>query len=1087
MLRYNSRVLLASYLLLHLAPISVASTEPFTFETKPDIHGNQVVFTAEGDLWIGNVGSGEAKRLTSDPGQEVSPRFSPDGTKIAFVAQYDGAQEIYVMPTTGGAPVRLTFGSLTQALMVCGWTPDGSSILCRSYAKNGLYSSELQLVPANGGLVQKVPVPRGEFGAFSPDGQLAYVPASNEWMNWYQYKGGAADDIWLYNPTAKSFKQLTKWEGVDTTPVWAGGLIYFVSEKSGSLNLWSLDPKTGSQVQITKYTNEKVRYPGSDGHQVVFQVGAGLAKYDPATGKIEDLKFAMNSDRIHERPMRVPVSPIISSPSLGPTGKRVVLEARGQILSAPVEEGDIRILAKPSGARCQLPAWSPDAKKIAYISDASGENELWTMDAETGANQKQLTTGLQSNPLLLKWAPNGKVIGIQDRAGQTLLVDSTTGAITKVCTADAVPTYDGSNPQFAFSPDSRLMAFQQLNSSFVTSISLYNLETKKIVTVSPSAWDSMGPSFSPDGKFMAYVASTTIVPTWSELNDQVSLDNVATVYMVPLTADAQSPFLTKKIEEGDTTGTAAAPPASSTAATSVKLDYQLDNLGEKAFRPPVPVGRYTQTEWVQGRLLLLSKAQPLMKREPMTGSAASFDFATKTLTPLGQADSLMISADRSAALTVVGPKVVTFPTAGGAAAQKPLDLGSTTISVNPRDEWKQILEESWRVARDFFYDENMHGVDWNAIHNEYRARLSLVGSRDDLTHLIEQLISELHCGHCYIGETPTFSDPSGIPVGYLGIDAEPAAVGIKISKIYAGDNYGGSPISPLLQPGQKANVGDYILAIGGQPVLPNQDFQALLVGTVGQVTQITVNDKPTMEGARTIFVKPHAMISEIRLRYQDWVNSRVEYVKKVAGNDFGYVHIPDMTQTGYSAFIKAQRVVANRDAIVYDFRSNGGGNLSSNLLSTIGTKPVFYFHPRGSKANWARESLAPHGPIAALCDQDAFSDGEFVIETWKRMGLGPVVGKRTGGGEVGSGGGYSLLDGQRILIPNYGAFDPTTNKWIIEGTGATPDYEVEQDPAAVMAGRDPQLDRAIELLKVQLAKNPRKKIVVPPSKNLIHP
>lgn len=1078
-------MLLTSAAILHLAQISARSSDPYTFQTKPDIHGDQVVFTAEGDLWLGNVKSGEARRLTSDSRQEISPRFSPDGTKIAFVAQYDGAQEIYVMPTGGGTPTRLTFGSLTQSLMVCGWTPDGSSILCRSFAQNGLYMSEFQLVPATGGLVQRYPVPRGEFGAFSQDGQLAYVPTSNEWMNWYQYKGGSADDIWLYNPTAKSFKQLTKWEGVDTTPVWAGGLIYFVSEKSGSLNLWSVDPKNGNQVQITKYANKKVRYPGSDGHQIVFQVDSGLAKYDPSTGKVEDLNFAMNSDHIHERPMRVPVAPIVTTPSLGPTGKRVVMEARGQIISAPVEEGDIRILAKPAGARCQIPSWSPDAKKIAYISDATGENEVWTMDSDTGANQKQLTTGLQSNPLLLKWSPNSKYIGLQDRAGQTLIIDSTTGGITKVSAADAVTSYDGTSPQMAFSPDSRLLAFQQLSAFFISSVSLYDVETKKLTLVHPPTYEAMGPSFSPDGKFLAYIGSTTLVPMWSEFNGQVALDNVATVYIVPLTADAQSPFVIKKVEEADGAGAPPATPTPNPTATT-KLEYQLDNLSEKGFRPPMPAGRYIQSEWVQGRLLLLSKAQPMMTHDPMTGSVVAFDFGTKALSPIGPADSLMISADRSTALIVSGPKISTLTTAAG-GAQKLLDLGATTITVNPRDEWKQIFEESWRVARDFFYDENMHGVDWNAIHSEYKGKLALVGSRDDLTNLIKQLISELRCGHSYITRMPAGDDSTSIPVGLLGIDVEPATMGVKITKLYMGDNYGGSPISPLSQPGQKANVGDYILAIGGQPVLPNQDYRALLVGTVGQITQLTVNSKPSLDGARSIFVKPHPMPIDIQLRYQDWVNSRVEYVKKNAGPEFGYVHIPDMTEAGYIAFAKAQGTVANRDAVVYDFRSNGGGNLSSTMLNTIGSKPAFYFHPRGSKVNWARESLAPHGPIAALCDQDAFSDGEFVIETWKRLGLGPVVGKRTGGGEVGSGGGYALLDGQKIFIPNYGAFDPSTNKWIIEGSGATPDYDVDQDPAAVMAGRDPQLDKAIELLKLQLAKNPRKKIVTPPSKNVIHP
>jgi tricorn protease len=583
---------------------------------------------------------------------------------------------------------------------------------------------------------------------------------------------------------------------------------------------------------------------------------------------------------------------------------------------------------------------------------------------------------------------------------------------------------------------------------------------------------------------LVYVASTTIVPNWSEMNDLVALDNVATVYMVPLTADAASPFLLKKVEEADGTGAVATPPvAIEPKPAEVKTAYILEGAGEKAFRPPVPAGRYIQADWVQGRLLLLSKAAPIMTRGALTGSAFSFDFATKALTPIGPADSLVISADRTTALISTGSKAQILPVAGGAGVVKPIDLSRAVVTVNPKDEWKQIFEESWRIARDFFYDEGMHGMDWNALRLEYRSKLAQVGSRDDLTHLIEQLISELQCGHCYVGGLPT-PGVNEVPMGYLGAEFESAPAGVRISKLFAGDNFGGSPASPLLQPGQKVNAGDYILSVSGQPVVSNQDIQSLLIGTVGQVIQLTVNDKPSLENARTVYVKPHAISAEGGLRYMDWVNSRVEYVKKSAGKDFGYVHVPDMTEAGYTAFVKAQRVNSNRDATIYDFRSNGGGNMSSRILSTIGTKPAFYFHPRGSKINWSRESQAPHGPVAALCDQDAFSDGEFVIETWKRMGLGPVVGKRTGGGEVGSGGGYALIDGQKLSIPNYGAFDPVTNKWIVEGTGATPDYDVDQDPTSIMAGKDPQLDKAIELLKAQLVKTPRKKVVTPPSKNL---
>lgn len=1037
-----------------------ALAEQTSFYTRPDVHGDLVVFTCEGDLWLGSIKDKTAHRITSDPGIETDAHFSPDGATIAFTGQYDGGRDVYTMPIDGGAPRRLTYDPFGAEVL--GWTGDGQSVLYRSHktVTNG-WEHKLFTVPAQGGISREVPVPRGEMGAMRSDGVLAYVPASSEWANWFRYRAGETDQLWIADLKG-SFKKLTEAQFVDTTPTWSGNRLFFVSERSGVRNLFEMDPNSRRATQITSFVDAPVRYPSADSGRVVFEHGPAIALYDVATKLVRDLSFERDSDRIHTLPKRVPVAGAAVSAAVGPTGKRVALEVRGQIVTVPTETGEIRVVENTAGTRASLPAWSPDGTKIAFVSDRTGENEIWVLDAVGDKPATQLTHGMKGNCYSPVWAPDGTHIGIADRALRIMLVDTKTGDFKVVDTSPGVQSYDGYTPLFAFSPDGKYLAFQRNEDNWLVQVYLYEIGTGKQARVSAIDVNSTGPSFDSTGKFLIYLADRELNPFMSNPTQKYSFDNFTKVNMIALAKDTPSPFLPKIEDEG---AVVAKPP---TEDKKTKVDW--DGLENRVIEVPMPGGRYQNTAAVAGKILALNFASVPDFNGAAPSELISFDLTSKaTTTVMAGITGFTVSADGKKLLIVRpgGYSVVDATTGPTAPTTGAVNLAGFAITVHPEAEWKEVFEEGWRVARDFFYDPNMHGVDWNAVHRKYAARLTMVGDRADLTRLQADMLSELSTGHCYVGDpTPKRSGPG---YGYLGADVEstPGEPGVRIKKIYRGDNYDLALRSPLLDPGVNVNVGDSILAVNGQAVKADEDIQALLIGTANQVVALTVGSKPTMTGARVVHVKPIG--DERGLRYNQWVTERRQYVEKNGGPNFGYLHISDMSEAGLKGFVKAMLPNVYKEGMVYDVRYNGGGFISALVLENMAAKVQGWWQPRNGRP-WTRENWATVGHKVALCNEYDFSDGELFSEMFKRMKIGPLIGHRTGGGEVGSGGGYALVDGGLIFVPAYGAF--VGDQWIVEGHGVTPDIEVDEDPAQVMAGHDPQLDRAIAELKSEIVKNP---------------
>ena len=818
---------------------------------------------------------------------------------------------------------------------------------------------------------------------------------------------------------------------------------------------------------MTKNTANAIRYPATDGKKIVFQAGFNIAIYDPAGKSTKPLALRIDSDRIHAREQRVRLADSLGTFAPGPSAKRIVAEAHGQIVSIPVENGDVRVIENQPGSRATLPVWSPDGKQVAFVSDRSGESEIWLTDAAGGITPRQLTRGMKAQALNLLWSPDGKWLAAQDRTSRTLLIDTTNGTTIVADENHNQASYDSFFPSLTFSPDSKLLAFNRNLPNYLFGVGLFDIAARRLVMVGPSYLSSFSPTFSSDGKYLAYLIerdlNTTINPN---LTRKFAFDKTIRVNMVALDPTAPSPFLGKDDEESK----------DDKKDDKKPVTVKLDGLADRTFEAPIAAGRYSKAQFAGDRLLLLNANEPVAVSgsNPSDLDLLAFDLDKKKVdTITSDVSDLQLSADGKKLLLTVNGKPTILSADSGPSAPKNVDLTAMTLTVQPELEWKQIFEESWRVARDFFYDPGLHGVDWDAVHKKYAARLPMVGDRSDLTTLLKQMVSELNAGHCYVN-SPVPGKPS-LPMGFLGADYDIATMGVRIAKLYRGDDYSLGLRSPLLEIGLNVKVGDYILAIGGTPITKDTDIQKLLIGTANRTIALTVNDKPSLDGSRIVRVKP--LGSESVLRYQDWVAGRDAYVKKYGGPNFGYLHVPDMGAGGVLGFVKGQWQQHDADAVVCDFRYNGGGYVSSMLLDALNTKPWAYWRPRDG-GYWTREDWAIKGHLAALCNEFNFSDGELVIETWKHLKLGPVIGKTTGGGEVGSGGGYTLIDGGSIFIPNYAAF--TDGRWLVEGHGADPDIEVDQDPAAIMAGRDPQLDKAIELLKAKLAAEPIKKVVHPP-------
>lgn len=1029
-------------LILVLAPQS--SAEPFF--RYPDIHGDRVVFTSEGDLWLGDLKSGHASRLTSDPGVERNAAFSPDGTKVAFEAEYDGQRQAYVMPSSGGAPKRLT--SIEGFRAVTGWTPDGKSVVFRAL---GIPTSYAQYtVPASGGVPKKLPLEFASHVSFGPDNETYVFTRFNRWAHsWFRYIGGMQNQVWVHSPPKRpgdrAFRQLTSQEGTNEFPVWCQNRVYFVNEQGAQFSLMSVDPNGGKARAELPASDVEVRELSTDGAKLIYQQGRDVYVFDPsnAKGGPRRVDLAQESDLIHTRPTMVAAEAHVQGSSLSPSGKRVLVEARGQIVSVPVGEGEARVWRAKPGVRFRHPSMSPDAKKIAYVSDQTGEQQVWIANAD-GTNEKQLTKNTEGQIWGTRFSPDGKWIAFTDSKCSIRLVNPETGAEKVVAN---IPFTWFAAP-FDFSPDSKWVAYAQVvPGTLLNAIELYEIATEKTLRVSNGRSNDRFPAFTPDGKFLAFASARNVSVSADPIQNQLNAGAMDIVCLLALRTDVEDPLAPKDPEE-------AAP-----KAEEKKVEFRIDTEGlyDRRIELATPPSTITALGATTGRVLYIGD-----------GNLKAYDHSTKAVADLGPATTFQVASDNATVLVPAGPVLTVMNDKG--EGKKAAAFGGLRLKIEPIAEWKQVFWDAWRLLRDYFYVPNMHGLDWKAIGAKYASFLPSVRSRDEVDELIRWMQSELGSSHQYLSPGDQQDVKPRVAGAFLGADLEADPSGyFKIAKIFRGDGFRASEQSPLLGVGKNVKEGMFLIEIGGEPIRVGEDPFAGLAGRAGRTISIKVNDKPTETGARTVLVKPVA--SEMRMRYLDWVESNRKYVEKASNGRLGYIHMSAMSVGNMNDFIRQYFVQRDKDGLVMDVRFNTGGFVQDYVNRILSASLTGFFNMRDSSLSWTRQQDFFAGPIAVIMNEFNISCGEEFPHRFRDLKRGPIFGRRTMGGEVGSDPGWPLIDGGSVSVPNYGMWTPGDG-WVIEGRGVEPDVDVPSDPNAFVEGRDPQLDKTIEWLLAELKRKP---------------
>ncbi|MEX2242279.1 MAG: S41 family peptidase [Fimbriimonadaceae bacterium] len=1020
-----------------------------------DIHGDTVVFTSEGDLWLGDLASGKARRLTTDDGAEMYPRFSPDGSKIAFMAEYDGVREAYVVPTAGGTPKRLTYHYVFATVQ--GWDNTGTHVVYRTMQMPEPY--DLKMVPASGGAPVDLPTEFGQHVSFSQSApRFAFTRFNRATTAWFHYIGGMQNQIWTCDLGAKSFKQITNQVGTNEFPYWAGDNVYFVNMQGNSFSLMRVSANGGNATRVAGPYPFEIKDLNGDDKRLIYQKGQELEVFDIATGKTSAVRFEMPSDTMHMRVVRVPATANAGDSSLSKTGKRVLSEARGQIVSLPVGEGASELWMAKDGMRLRTPRMSPDGVHVAYLSDEGGEQQLWIADAD-GRNPRQVTKDGKRRLVNYVWSPDSKWIGLNDSNMKLRLINVADGSEREINHAYA--TWTGT--PFDFSPDSKWMAYVETDGiTGYGRIALYDIANSTKHPLGTAYSNDTLPAFSTDGKYLAFLSARNFVTTNDPFQNQVNTKDPQVVCLLVLDKDGKSPFIAENPVEADPPKVEPAkadPPKTPTT----KLD--LDGLWSRQIVLPIAPGTYTNMWFVADRLLVSD------------GTAVSFyDVSKKAGGAFGTGSVLDVSADGKKAL-LSGMRVVDVAGKDHAATAGRLDAGGLTLRIDPAQEYKQIFWDAWRHLRDYFYVENMHGNDWDAIGRKYSPFLSRVRSRDELDELIRWMQAELGSSHQYLSVGDEQKLRSPVAGSFLGVDlvADPSGY-YKIAKILRGDGLLTAERSPLAEPGLGVSEGDFLIAVSGVPARVGSDFLAGLVGRAGKTVSLVVNSVASMEGARTVYVKPVA--NENRMRLVDWIETNRRYVDEKSGGKVGYVYLAAMGNGDVSDLIRQFYPQRNKEAMLIDTRFNNGGWTQSIIIDILDEKLSGFFNMRNSEYPWSRQQDWFLGPKACLINEFNVSCGEEFPHRWRDLGLGPIIGRRTYGGEVGSSPGWGMVDGGVVSVPNYGMYT-LKDGWIIEGEGVKPDIDVPSDPNAFVLGVDPQVDRAIAVLLEEVRKNPRPDIRPP--------
>jgi len=1045
-------------------PLFAAQQQEARLLRFPAVGGGKIVFCYAGNLYSVDIAGGEATKLTADVGYECFPRISPDGKTIAFTAQYDGNTEVYKMPLSGGVPERLTYSALSKRdkvgermgpnnIVMC-WTPDGKQVVYRSkqYSFDGMRAN-LCKVGVEGGIPELIPTSEGGFCSYSPDGkELALNRMFREFRTWKYYRGGQADEIWINKVGTSKLRKITDNDAQDIFPMWVGDKIFYLSDRDRTMNLFVYDTRTSQTRKVTDFTEYDCKFPSFCSEYIVFENGGYIYKYDIKADRTEKVQIFLEDDDVFGRAEFRGVGSSARRFSISPDGNRVLVEARGEIFSVPSGKGPVYNVSLSAGSHEREPVWSPDGQNVAWLSDKSGEYQVYVAPSSDMASARCLTSLKEGYPTNLQWNPDGKTLYFATDKRDIYALVPATGKLDRILISETSRIMD-----FTLAKDGSWAAYSKTLPNKMSAVYLYDVKAGKSYQVTDRWYDSSSPIFSEDGKYLFFTSARSFSPHYSYVEWNTSYEVKDFIFVLPLSADTQSPTMLSSDEYKPSQN------SEKSEASPSSMKVSVEGMGQRIFKLPVGEGRH---------YLLFSASDKLyfLTFDNSKQSVKVLDLKTLQTSDGMPYRPLAITADSKKLL--VRDKddfFVTTPDGSPVVKGAKLPMSDIEMMIDHHAEWKQIFDESWRITRDAFYVENMHGADWNHIHEKYGRMLPYVRHRDDLTYLIGEMLGELNVGHAYItsGESPEISR---IATGLLGArySKDKTTGAFRITKIYRGADWDPALVSPLTQAGINAKVGEYILSVNGIPSKDLVDVGQALVGKAGKTVSLCIGSDPYGKDARTVYVKP--VDSETGLAYYEWVQDNIAKVDRLSGGKVGYIHIPDMGPEGLEMFTKLFYTQLDKKALIIDDRMNGGGNVSPMILERL-QREVYRMSMHRNGINEPVPNETFYGPKVCLIDKYSCSDGDLFPYGFRKLGLGKLIGKRSWGGIVGISGSKPFIDGQDMRTPFFTSYS-TEGEWIIEGHGVEPDINIDINPFDDFLGKDAQLEKAVEVLLEEIKNYP---------------
>lgn len=1061
--------------------------------SQPAISATKIAFIYAEDLWIANTDGSDPRRLTVDEGIEADPHFSPDGKLICFSAQYDGNTDIFIIPAEGGIPERLTWHPGND--LARGFTPDGKNVLFASQRTSfsGRYN-QLFTIGVEGGFPVKLDIPNAWEAAYSPDAKyMAYTPLYQPYHQWKNYRGGTISTIWIYSFADHSVVKIPQPQSGcnDTDPMWLSGKIYFISDRDGEFNLYSYEQKTKEIIKLTDFTDFPIESTSSWTDKIAFEQEGYLHLFDPASKLTRKITIGIAADLLELRSRYVQGNRHIRWIDISPSGSRIVVDYRGDIITVPAEKGDPRNITVTTAAHEKYPSWSPDGKSIAYFSDVTGEYTLHIKPQDGKGEAKSFVLNGTGFYAYTKWSPDSKKISFSDNGRNLYLIDIQSGQITKVDSDELFSPGPFRNMFGDWSSDSKWLLYNKMTRTNFKEIYLYSAEQKKSFQVTDGMSDATEPVFDPNGEYIYFFASTDAGPAlnWFDLSNN-DKRITRSLYLATLRKDIMSPFMKESDEETSKKDVEAGKKDESQAAIKndkkpkdakdalpapekpKELKIEPEGITDRIISFPLRAGDYSNLlTGLTGEIFYLARpAGP-----SLSSTLHKYDLKEKKDSEVMEADGYDISFDRKKMFYMKGE---TFGLTATGKKPEPgkgiLNTNAISVKIDPVTEWPQIFDEAWRVNRDYFYDPGMHGVDWKAMKVKYAEFLPDAACRSDVNKIIQWMCSEISVGHHRVSGGDRISDPGQVTGGLLGADYIISGNRYQISKIYGGLNWNPDLRSPLTEPGLNVKKGEFILAVNGNEVTSDKNFFSFFENTSGKITELTINSKPDFAGSRVIKVVP--ITSEYTLRNRDWVEGNLKRVTEATNGQVAYVYVPNTSSAGYEYFRRYFFPQVNRKAIIVDERFNGGGLVADYYIDML-QRPVQAYWNMRYGVDLKTPTASIQGPKVMIIDETAGSGGDMLPWMFRKYKVGTLVGKRTWGGLVGTLGFPELMDGGSVTAPNLAIWTP--EGFVVENEGVAPDIEVEQWPVDIIGGRDPQLEKAIEVAMGELARNPSAEPVHP--------